>query len=412
MSEAGLRVISGFGLLAMLAIAWAISSDRRNMPWHILPWGLGLQFGLALLLLHTTLGRGLFVAANAGIVQLISYTNAGTQFVFGSLMPAAGEFSFALQVLPTLIFLSCLFAVLYHWGVAQWVVGLMARGLSRSMRISAAESLAAVANIFVGMTEAPLMVRPYLERMTRSELFTVMSTGMATIAGSVLVAYAEILGRGEFPGHLVTASLLSAPAAILISKIMIPERETPATLDSSAARVSRSAVNTIDAASQGARTGLRLAVNVGALLVAFVALVHMVNAGLAELGALAGIPNLSFERILGWLCAPLALLMGIPWHEAQEVGALLGVRNVLNEFIAYQQLGELIANGQISQRSAVISSYALCGFANFGSIAILIGGLGGLVPARRPEIARLGLRSIAAGTLATLMTGCLAGLLL
>jgi CNT family concentrative nucleoside transporter len=288
----------------------------------------------------------------------------------------------------------------------------LARAMSHTLGTSGAESLAAVANVFVGMTEAPLLVRPYIENMTRSELFTLMVTGMATIAGSVLVAYAQILGESAYSGHLVTASLLSAPAAIAIAKLMIPETETPETGIGADAQVEGSTVNVIDAASEGALAGLRLAANVGALLLAFVALVAMLNAGIGWAGDLAGLPDLTFERILGWLFAPVAWLLGIPWSDATEVGSLLGVKTVLNEFLAYQALGEMITQGAISERSAVIASYALCGFANFGSIAVLLGGVGGMAPSRRGELAELGLRSILAGTLATLMTGAVVGTLI
>jgi CNT family concentrative nucleoside transporter len=262
------------------------------------------------------------------------------------------------------------------------------------------------------MTEAPLLVRPYLERMTRSELFTVMTTGMATIAGSVLVAYAQILGGDVYAGHLVTASLLSAPAGILIAKVMVPESDTPVTAELGHAEVPVTSVNLIDAASQGALAALRLAAYIGALLLAFVALVAMVNGMLGFAGGLVGIPDLTLQRIFGLAFAPLALLMGVPWSEATQVGQLLGVKTVLNEFLAFQDLAVLMEAGAISDRSAVISSYALCGFANFGSLAILIGGVGGMAPSRRSDLAELGLRSILAGTLATMMTGCMAGLLL
>jgi CNT family concentrative nucleoside transporter len=256
------------------------------------------------------------------------------------------------------------------------------------------------------------MVRPYLERMTRSELFCEMTTGMATIAGSVLVAYAKMLGEAQYAGHLVTASLLSAPAGVLIAKLMIPEAETPLTGAATGALVQRSSVNLIDAASEGALAALRLAAYVGGLLIAFVALVAMANAGVETLGGFLGVEGLTLQRIFGFAFAPLALLMGIAPADALEVGSLLGLKTVLNEFLAYQDLAQQIAAGAISERSAVIASYGLCGFANFGSLAILIGGMGGMAPSRRGEIAELGMRSILAGTLASAMTGSVAGLLL
>jgi CNT family concentrative nucleoside transporter len=409
-TDPALRLASALGLFGLIAIAWVFSTERRVVPWRVIGWGLGLQLALALLLLRTAFGRAFFVAVNQAVVQFIGFTDAGVAFVFGPL--AEVGFSFVLDVLPIIIFMGSLFGILYHLGIVQWVVNALAKILSHTMGLSGAESLAAVANIFVGMTEAPLLVRPYLERMTRSELFAVMTTGMATIAGSVLVAYAKMLGEGDFAGHLVTASLLSAPAGLLIAKVMVPETETPLTATGGRATVERSSVNLIDAASQGALAALRLAAYVGALLVAFVALIAMLNGMVGWVGGLVGFPELTLQRILGILFAPFVLLMGIPWSDAVQVGSLLGIKTVLNEFLAYRDLGALIEAGALSQRSIVISSYALCGFANFGSLAILLGGVGGMAPSRRPDLARLGLRSILAGTLACMMTGCIAGILL
>ena len=410
MTDLGLRAVSALGLVGLIAIAWLFSSQRRLVPWRVIGWGLGLQLGLALLLLKTAFGRTFFVAVNQAVAQFIGFTDAGVAFMFGPIEQLG--FSFVLDVLPIIIFMGSLFAILYHLGVVQWVVNALARVLSRSMGISGAESLAAVANIFVGMAEAPLLVRPYIERMTRSELFAVMATGMATIAGSVLVAYAKMLGDGSFAGHLVTASLLSAPAGILIAKVMVPETEVPVTAAGGHATVERTSVNLIDAASQGALAALRLAAYVGALLLAFVALIAMLNALVGWVGGLLGVPDLTLQWMLGVLFAPFALLMGIPWSEAVQVGSLLGVKTVLNEFLAFRDLGVLVEAEALSPRSIVITSYALCGFANFGSLAILLGGVGGMAPSRRGDLARLGLRSILAGTLATMMTGCVAGILL
>jgi len=302
-----------------------------------------------------------------------------------------------------------LFGVLYHLGVIQRVVEVLARVLSRTMGLSGAETLSAVADIFVGMVEAALVVKPYLERMTRSELFAVMTVGMATVAGSVMLAYVGMLGPG-YAGHLATASLLAAPAGLLLAKVIVPETGRPETLGQLGAGIEVTSVNAIDAAAQGAIAGLRLAGYVGALLVAFVALVAMLNDGLGWLGDLAGFPELTMQRILGWLLAPLAWLMGVPWRDAAQVGSLLGVKTVLNEFLAYQELGRLVHANALAERSSVIASYALCGFANFGSLAILLGGIGGIAPARRPEIARLGLLAILSGSLASFMTACVAGI--
>ena len=288
----------------------------------------------------------------------------------------------------------------------------LARLLTRTMGLSGAESLASVANIFVGMAEASLLVRPYLERMTRSELFTLMTTGMATVAGSVLFAYVAMLGGGEFAGHLVTASLMSAPAGILIAKIMLPETEEPATFGGHDPPVPVETVNVIDAAAAGAIDGLKIGAFVGAMLIAFVALVATMNALLGAAGGLVGMDDLTFQKLLGILLAPIAWLMGVPWEDARAVGSLLGIKTVLNEFLAYQQLGVLVGEGRIGERSAEIASYALCGFANFGSLAILIGAIGAVAPTRRGDMASLGLACILSGSLATFMTACVAGLLL
>lgn len=410
MSGMGERGVSALGLLTMVAIAFAVSSDRRRIPWRTVAWGLALQLSLGVLLLKTPAGGVFFRGMNAVVSAFVSYTEAGVHFVFGALVDTG--FSFAVNVLPIIVFMGSFFAILYHAGIMQRLVDATSKLLSRTMGTSGAESLAAVANLFVGMVESALVVRPYLERMTRSELFALMTLGMSTVAGSVLLAYVQMLGAGDYAGHLATASLLSAPAGLLVAKVMIPESEEPETARGGHAHVERTAVNAIDAAAQGALAGLRLAAYVGALLVAFVALIALVNDALAWLGGLVGVADLTMQRALGWILAPLAWLMGVPWEDAPRVGALLGVKTVLNEFLAYAELAELVEAGALQERSAVIASYALCGFANLGSLAILLGGLGGLAPRRRPEVARLGMRSILSGSLATFMTACVAGLLL
>jgi CNT family concentrative nucleoside transporter len=381
------RAASAVGLVALIAIAWVMSSDRRRMPWRIVFWGLGIQLGLAVLLLKTPAGRPFFDGMNALATALMSFTDVGARFVFGSL--ADTGFSFVVNVLPIIIVMGSVFAILYHLGIMQRVVDGLSTLLSRTMHTSGAESLAAVANLFLGMTESALIVKPYLERMTRSELFLLMTVGMATVAGSVMLSYVGMLGGGDYAGHLATASLLSAPAGVLIAKVMIPETDRPETLEQSRPVREEKAVNVIDAAAQGALAGLRLAAYVGALLIAFVALIALVNAAIAAFGGWFGVEDLSLQKLLGFALAPLAWLLGVPWQDASQVGALLG----------------------LAPRSAVIASYALCGFANFGSLAILLGGIGGLAPSRRSEVALLGVRSIVSGSLATFMTGCVAGLL-
>jgi CNT family concentrative nucleoside transporter len=308
--------------------------------------------------------------------------------------------------------LGSLVSILYHLGVLQRIVAVLGRALSRLMGISGAESLCVVANLFVGMTESALVVRPYLDRMTRSELFLLMTLGMATVAGSVMIAYVRMLDGGGFAGHLATATLLSAPAGILVAKVMVPEVDTPETADPAAAQVSVESVNVMDAAATGALAGLRMAAYVGAMLIAFVALVALCNDALGHAGAWIGLPGLSLQQILGTLLAPVAWLMGVPWEEAPKVGALLGMKTVLNEFIAYQELAELIQAGSLSPRAAAVASYALCGFANLGSLAILLGGLSSVAPGRRAEVARLGGLSLVSGSLATFMTACVASILL
>jgi len=404
-----LRAVSALGLVVMVGIAWLFSLERRRFPWRTVLVGLAMQLALGLLLLRTAPGRVFFVGVNGAVAGFLDYTQAGVRFVFGAL--AETGFSFVVDVLPILVFMGSVFAVLYHLRVVQPVVERLGRLLSRSMGVSGAESLSAVANVFLGMVEAPLLIRPYLERMTRSELFCVMTVGMSSIAGSVLLAYVQMLGGADYAGHLVTASLLSAPAGILVAKVVVPEDGRPET-GGEHVDVPRRSRNVIDAAALGAMDGLRLAAYVGAMLLAFVALIAMLNDGFAWLGGLAGVEDLTLQRALGWLLSPLALALGIEPADATRVGSLLGVKTVLNEFLAYEDLGSMIAEGRLAPRSAVIASYALCGFANFGSLAILLGGLGGLAPSRRGDVAALGLRSILSGSLASFMTGCVAGMLL
>jgi len=410
LTDLPLRLVSTLGLVAMIAIAWALSFDRRRMPWRTVGFGLGLQLLVAVLLLGSGAGVLVFHAATALVQGLEGFTAAGSSFVFGPLFTAEG-FSIVTHVLPVIVFLGALFSMLFHLGLVQRVIAVLAAVLARTLRTSGAESLCAAATIFVGMVEAPLLVRPYVERMTRSELFCVMATGMSTIAGSVMVVYAGMLGEG-YAGHLLTASLLAAPAGVLLSKVMLPETETPLTSAATGALVDEHAANLIDAAASGAIAGLRLAGYVGAMLIAFVALIAMANAALGTVGGWLGWPGLTFQLLLGYAFAPLAWLIGVPSADVTKVGALLGMKTVLNEFIAYQELSKQLAAGALSPRAGVLASYALCGFANFGSLAIMLGGLGALAPSRRGEVAALGLRSILVGTLATLMAGCWAGILL
>jgi len=394
----------------MIGVAWAFSTDRQRVPWRTVIAGSLLQLGLGILLLKTPVGDLFFAAMRTVVDSFIGYTMEGVRFVFGALVDTG--FSIVVNVLPIIVFSGSFFGVLYHLGILQRLVNALAVVLSRVMRTSGAESLCAVANLFVGMTEAALVIRPYLERMTRSELFMLMTVGMSTVAGSVMLAYVGILGGGNYAGHLATASLLSLPAGILLAKVMVPESELPETLQGGHAEIERTTVNVIDAAAEGAIAGLRLAGYVGALLIAFVAMIALVNDVIGSVGGWLGAPDLTLQALFGVVLAPVAWLMGVPWQDASQVGSLLGVKTVLNEFLAYQELARLTEAGLLSGRSAMIASYALCGFANFGSLAILLGGIGSLAPSRRSEIAHLGLRSILSGSLATFMTACVAGLLL
>ncbi|MCH8133330.1 MAG: NupC/NupG family nucleoside CNT transporter [Deltaproteobacteria bacterium] len=394
----------------MIGVAWAFSTDRQRVPWRTVLAGSLLQLGLGVLLLKTPVGDLFFAVMRTVVDSFIGYTMEGVRFVFGALVDTG--FSIVVNVLPIIVFSGSFFGVLYHLGILQRLVNVLGVVLSRVMRTSGAESLCAVANLFVGMTEAALVIRPYLEHMTRSELFMLMTVGMSTVAGSVMLAYVGILGGGDYAGHLATASLLSLPAGILLAKVMIPESELAETLQGGHADVERNSVNVIDAAAEGAIAGLRLAGYVGALLIAFVAMIALVNDVIGSVGGWLGAPDLTLQALFGIVMAPVAWLMGVPWEDASQVGSLLGVKTVLNEFLAYQELARLTEAGLLNARSAMIASYALCGFANFGSLAILLGGIGSLAPSRRSEIARLGLRSILSGSLATFMTACVAGLLL
>jgi CNT family concentrative nucleoside transporter len=437
----GNRLISLLGLLAFIALAWVMSSHKRRFPWRIVFWGVGLQALFAVLILKTAPGRWIFQGLTEAVNVLLGFTEAGSRFIFGNLVrnnvpvgtplgdptmgpiPAGTEIAwastggyFAFTVLPIIIFFSSLMSILYHIGLMGWVVRGMAAVMRRTMKISGAESLSAAANIFVGQTEAPLVVRPYVAGMTMSELMVVMTGGFATIAGSVLAAYVGML-RGVFPdiaGHLIAASVMSAPAALAIAKVMIPETETPETLNSSASTSQRETVNVIDAAARGAGDGLKLALNVGAMLLAFIALLAMLNYLIGALGGVFGLADLSVERMLGWLFWPFAWAMGIPAAECGAAAQLLGEKIVLTEFIAYLHLGQLLEAGQLdlSYRSMVILTYALCGFANVGSIAVQLGGIGSIAPTRRSDLARLGLRAMIAGTLAAFMTATIAGVLI
>jgi CNT family concentrative nucleoside transporter len=403
------RLISFLGIPGLLLLAFVFCRDRKKLSYKIIVAGIGLQFFFALLVLRTRIGHQLFYWVGRGAEKLIGFTGAGSRFVFGNLMNVEKMgFILAFHVLPVIVFFSSLSAILYHFGVLQWLVRQMARIFTRTLGVSGAEALSVAANVFVGMVEAPILVRPYVEKMTESELFCLMSAGMATIAGSVMAAYIGIL-QPHFPqvaGHILSASLMSAPAAVVVAKIMIPETETPLTAGKVQVSYEKQDVNFIDAAARGAIDGVYLAIYVAAMLIAFIALVAMVN-------AIFGLFGTSFEAIMGWMFAPIAFLMGIPWKEAVQVGSLLGQKTVLNEFVAYLNLANGLASGELtlSARSITIATYALCGFANFGSLGIMIAGIGGMAPSRRHDLARLGILSIISGSLAAFLTATIAGVL-
>ena len=399
------EVISVFGLFVMLGIAWALSTNRKAIRWRTVLMGTLFQFTFAVLILKTPWGKAFFLEASKVVTAFLDFTDEGSKFIFGD---AYTQHFFAFKVLPTIIFFSSFITVLYYIGAIQWVVRWFARLMMWVMGTSGAESLSASANIFVGQTEAPLLIRPYVGTMTNSELMAVMTGGFATIAGGVLAAY---VGMGVSAGHLIAASVMSAPAALVMAKLMFPETEESLTAGTVRIDVEKPWANVIDAAAEGAGSGLKLALNVGAMLLAFIALIALVNAVLAKLGALFGFQGITLEWMLGELFRPLAWVMGVPWSESAQVGSLLGIKTVINEFVGYAKLSEMIKAGSLSARSQVIATYALCGFSNFSSIAIQIGGIGGIAPERKHDLARLGLRAMVAGSLACFQTATIAGLL-
>lgn len=420
-----LPLVSSSGLAVMCGLAWLCSNNRKRVPWPLVVKGLLLQFAFAWLILKTAAGRAMFDGAGRAVQAVLDASRHGTELVFGALADpsvfgkAMGDadrwgFIFFVHVTGTIILVSALMSALYYVGAMQWVVWAMAKLMQVVLGTSGAESLSAAANVFVGQTEAPLVIKPYLPRLTESELMAVMSGGMATIAGGVMAAYVGFLSPvfGDIAGHLLAASVMSAPASLVVAKIMVPETAESETRGHARVRLEREGINLLDAICNGASDGLRLSLNVMAMLMAFTALVFLADGLLSGLGRLAGVENLTMGRLLGYLFAPLAVVMGVPPRDALVSGELLGERTLLNEFIAYQHMGTLLNSSALEHRSAVILAYALCGFANFASIAIQIGGIGSLVPSRRSDLARYGFRAMIAGTLASFMTACIAGMLI
>lgn len=402
-----LMSIVGMGVL--LGIAYAFSRNRGAISWRTVLGAFAIQLGLGAFVLKVPWGQALLASMTEGVNQLLSYGDAGIGFLFGGLVGEGVGFVFALKVLPIIVFFAALIAVLYHVGIMKWVIQIIGGALQRVLGTSKAESMSATANIFVGQTEAPLVVKPYIATMTNSELFAVMVGGLASVAGSALAGYAVI---GVPVEYLIAACFMSAPGGLLFAKILMPEVDTPAT-ELQEADEADAPVNVIDAAANGASSGLYLALNVGAMLLAFVALIAVVNGVLGGIGGWFGMPELTLELLLGWAFSPLAFLLGVPWAEAVTAGSFIGQKLVVNEFVAYLNFAPYLADGAavaLSPKTTAIISFALCGFANLSSIAILLGGLGGMAPSRRKDIARFGLLAVMAGTMSNLMSGTIAGL--
>jgi concentrative nucleoside transporter, CNT family len=417
-----LKLISLLGMCTLIALAWLVSSNRRGFPWRTAGWGLGLQFLFAVVILKTTPGRKVFEWANEAVARLIACANEGLKMVFGPLAVDAtlrsafgpNAFVLAITVTGTIILVAAVSSLLYHWRILQKVVHAAAWVMQRAMKTSGSETLSAAANIFMGQTEAPLLIKPYLARMTQSELLCVMMGGMATIAGGVGAAYAQMgsaAGHPETAGHLLSASVMSAPAALMVAKIMMPETEQSETASGKMVEPERTTLNGVDALCRGAGDGLHLALNVLAMLIAFVAVVALVNLLIAWPQQQAGLSDpVTLQKIFGWLNAPFAWLIGVPWRDCVTVGQVLGERIVLNEFVGYLTLTD--PNTALEQRSFVLATYALCGFANFSSIAIQIGGIGALAPNRRGDLARLGGRAMLGGLIACYLTATVVGILI
>ena len=397
-------MIGILGLIAILASCYLLSTNRKAIKPRLLFWGLGLQFGFAIIVLKTPVG-GAFQIASRAVNSLLKYSEDGASFLFGEKLGKANpEFGvlFAFQVLPIVIFIASLFSVLYYFGVMQIVIGVMAKVMRRTMGGSGAESTNVAASIFMGQTEAPLTIRPFLAKLTESELFTIMSSGMAHVSGATMAAYVKFANVSI--EHLLTAVIMTAPATIMLAKMLVPETEQPETAGDVRLDVEKPGINVIDAAARGAGDGLQLALNIAGMLIAFLSLIALVN------GCLTGLGLPTLQTILGYAFAQVAWLLGVAWNDCQTIGQFLGTRLVLNEFVAFIELGKVKA--QLDPRSFTIATFALCGFANLSSVAIQVGGMGALMPTRKSDIARLGLKAVMAGTMANFMSACIAGMLL
>jgi CNT family concentrative nucleoside transporter len=436
-----LSVLHGFfGLAVVVGIAFLFSNNKRKVNWRLVGTGIILQFIFAFIVIKTDIGKSVFHAISSGFVKLLDFTTEGASFVFGPLAigpaaPGTMGFFFAFQVLPTIIFFAALMSVFYYLGVMQRIVQGIAWFMAKVLGTSGAESLAVAASVFIGQTEAPLTVKPYISTMTKSELLTMMIGGMAHISGGVMAAYVQMLGiafakangwelgtaQVQFAGHLLAASVMSAPATMIIAKVLIPEMEEPLTKGNVKIKIESTHSNLIEAAAGGASDGVKLAINVAAMLVAFVALIALLNSLLGWTGEVTGLNAilmqnfnrpLSLELLFGLVLQFVAFAIGVPWQDALNVGSLMGIKTVLNEFVAYSKLADMISAHMLSQKAITIATYALCGFANFSSIAIQIGGISPLAENRRSDIAKFGLRALLGGTIATLMTATIAGILI
>jgi concentrative nucleoside transporter, CNT family len=419
------------GLIFLLVIAFLFSKDKRSIDWRLVGIGIGLQIFFGFLITHIAIAKSSFAWLSKQFVVVLSFSKAGASFLFGSLLDSESlGFIFALQVLPTIIFFSTLTAGLYYLGILQFVVKGIAWVMARTMKLSGAEALSTAGNIFLGQTEAPLLVRPFIPKMTQSELMCLMTGGMATIAGGVLAGYVDFLGGSDpveqerFAAYLLSASIMNAPAAIVMSKMLLPELYKDTINTDLTISTEKSGVNLIDALARGAIEGLKLAVNVGAMLLAFIALIAAINYYLMLFGSATGLnawvvavsdgsfQGFSLEFILGQFFRIGAFAIGVDWDQSLQVGSLLGQKVVVNEFVAYLNLADFIKAGALNEKSVVIATYALCGFANFSSIAIQIGGIGGMAPSQQGNISKLGMRALLAATLATMMTAAIAGALM
>ena len=405
----GSRLTGLFGLVLILAIGFALSRNRKAISWRVVAWGLGLQVVFAVFVLRVSFGREMFKWLGGVVTSILGFSYAGSEFVFGEIGKQHSSIGvvFAFQIMPAIIFVSALFAIMYYLGIMQVVVKAFAVAMNKIMGASGAESLNVAASIFMGQTEAPLTIRPFLPRMTRSELMTVMTAGMAHVSGSIMAAY---IAFGIEARHLLTAVIMTAPGTIMMSKILEPETEVPETLGGVKVDIPRTDVNVLDAAARGTGEGLHLMLNVIAMLISFIALIALVNGLFGWIHGFAPWFPATLQTVLGWVFRPIAWVMGVPWHDSGTIGSLLGERMVVNEFIAYAHLGPLKAS--LDPVSFTIATYALCGFANLSSVGIQIGGIGALAPERKHDLARLGLRAMIAGTLANFLAATLAGILL